>query len=222
MTIHARPTSAGTEGSRRARSSGEHRDARGGEHALRRLHPLRRARGDERAWRGERAGKSRGKAGQRRRGGRARRRSRCDCGTSRGWLRRGADAVGEAGRRYAARNRAPSPRRRVGLRRHEHHAALGLGVGRTRGRHGPESRYAVLLAVGADRPADRGLCRAAVLRLGAFRPEGAAAQHGRADLACHHSRHGDEPLPDRARQRSGLFRRRGVAAVLSPDRPLSR
>ena len=84
------------------------------------------------------------------------------------------------------------------------------------------SHHAVLLALGADRAADRRLCRSALLRLGALRLEGAAAQHGRADLARHHSCHGDEPLPDRARQRSGLFRRRRVVALLPPDRSLSR
>ena len=120
------------------------------------------------------------------------------------------------------RERAASPRRGIRFRRHEHHAVVRVGVGRARRRHGPESRHAVLLAVGADRAADRRLCRAALLCLGALRLEGAATQHGCADLARHHSRHGDEPLPDRRGQRSGLFRRRGVASVLPPDRPLSR
>ena len=86
----------------------------------------------------------------------------------------------------------------------------------------PESGDAVLLAVGADCAAHRGLCRSALLCLGALRLEGAAAQHGCADLARHHSRHGHEPLPDGGGQRAGLFRCGGLAPVLPADRPLPR
>ena len=56
-------------------------------------------------------------------------------------------------------------------------------------------------------------------RAGAAR---APPQHGRADLARRDAGDGHEPLPDGARQRAGLFRRRRHAAVLPAGRPLSR
>ena len=74
------------------------------------------------------------------------------------------------------------PRRR-GLRRDEHHAAVGLGVVRQRHRHDAGDARLLSLALGADRAAGRGLCRPAVLPERAAGAPGAAAQHGRADLA---------------------------------------
>ena len=86
----------------------------------------------------------------------------------------------------------------------------------------PALAIAVPLGVGADRAADRRLCRPAFLRLRARRAAGPAPQHGRADLARHPARDRHEPLSDHARQRAGLFRRRRLAAVLPAGRPLPR
>ena len=79
----------------------------------------------------------------------------------------------QAGRRDRARRslRAPGGRR---LRRRQHHAALGLGLGRSRAGHGAGDARALPLVFGPDRaPRDR-LCRAALLalRLGGARARG--------------------------------------------------
>ena len=128
---------------------------------------------------------------------------------------------GAFGRHRTAKLSAP-PRRGRGLCRDEHHAAFGVGVGRKRRRHGRQRQGAVLVAVGVDRAADRGLCRTALLQLRARRAARTPAQYGCADLARHHSGDGDERLSDHPRRRSGLLRRRGVVAVPVADRPVSR
>ena len=60
-----------------------------------------------------------------------------------------------------------------GLRRHEHHAAVGVGMVRQRLRHDAGDARLLPLALGADRAAGRRLCRPAVL------PERAAGRSGR-------------------------------------------
>ena len=80
----------------------------------------------------------------------------------------------------------------------------------------------VPLALGADRAAGDRLCRPALLPLGAPQHLGGRAQHGRADLDRRAACRRDEPLRDGDRRRARLFRRRGVAPLLPPRRPLPR
>ena len=116
----------------------------------------------------------------------------------------------------------PAPRRRGGLRRRQHHAALALGVVGGGRRHVAIGAGAVPLAVRADRAAHHRLRRPAVLCLRRAGAQIAPAEHGRADLARRPAGNGHEPLPDHARQRAGLFRCRRHAALLPADRPLPR
>ena len=74
----------------------------------------------------------------------------------------------------------------AGLRRHEHHAAVGVGVVRQRHRHHAGDARLLPLGLGADRAAGGGLCRPAVLRERLARAARAHHQHGRADLARRH------------------------------------
>ena len=123
--------------------------------------------------------------------------------------------------RKARRPRFAEAARRRRVRRRQHHAAVGVGVVGRRRRHDALGAGAVPLALGADRPAGRRLCRPAVLPLRRAGAARAPPQHGRADLARRHAGHGDEPLPDDARQRAGLLRCRRHAAVLPAGRSLS-
>ena len=92
---------------------------------------------------------------------------------------RSAREAEEAARRDAAHE---MPRGR-GLRGHEHHAAVGVGLVRQRLRHDAGDARLLPLALGADRAAGSRLCRPAVLPQRLARDPGARAQHGRADLA---------------------------------------
>ena len=135
-----------------------------------------------------------------------------------------------------ARLRGPSPRCRRGregrhadrtcpgaggrgLRRQQHHDAVGLGLVRRRCR----DARPVPLAVGLDRAALRWSIRAASSFRSAWqalrhRPH----QHGRADLDRRAARLRHEPLRDRPSRPARLFRRRDLAAVLPADRPHAR
>ena len=74
----------------------------------------------------------------------------------------------------------------------------------------------------ADRAAGAGLFRTGVLPLGLARAAPWPDQHGRADLDRRAARLRHEPVRDRPPRPPRLFRRRGVAAVLPPDRPHAR
>ena len=86
-----------------------------------------------------------------------------------------ADRGRQAGSRDRAAELSVAARGGRGLRRHEHHAAVGRRLVGDGERHGGAARGAVPLAVGDDRAAHSRLCRAAVFRLGARRAQGPAA-----------------------------------------------
>ena len=85
---------------------------------------------------------------------------------------------GRGGAGVALPHALPRGRR---LRRHEHHAALGLGVVGQRLRHHRRAARLLPLALRTDRPTGRRLRGPAVLPLRRPRPAGAQPQHGRAD-----------------------------------------
>ena len=95
----------------------------------------------------------------------------------------------------------------AGLRRRQHHAAVGRGLGRPFPGHGRRRRanllhwFSALIALPAI-----ALCRPAVLRLGAARAAQPAHQHGRADLGRRSAGERHEPVRDRARRSARLLR----------------
>ena len=110
----------------------------------------------------------------------------------------------------------------AGFAAHEHHAAVGVGVVRQRGDMTQETRdffhwLSALIALPAAAYAGQPFFRSALRAI-----RGAAAQHGRADLARRpaRARHvgGRDAQPRPAR----LFRFRHHAAVLPAVRPLAR
>ena len=154
--------------------SAQHPDACRREYALRRLHPLGRARRAGRGRRQKRARQSCGEASERQRGRAAASTRRPDrrARAARASPRRRCKSH-EPTAETSARIYLLAPRRGRGLRRHEHHAAVGLGVVGTPATW-TRSRDAVPLALGADRAAYRRLCRPALLSFRRSR-----ALHGR-------------------------------------------
>ena len=109
-----------------------------------------------------------------------------------------------------------------GLRRHERHAAVGVGVVRQRLGHDAADARPVSLALRPHCAAGRRLCGPAVLSKRAAGDPGAPSQHGRADLAGRDPGARHVGGRDRDACRACLFRFRRHAVVLPAVRPLSR
>ena len=141
--------------------------------------------------------------------------SHCGAG-ARGLPRLSVRAGARRIRRTGAHAMAAEMPRGGGLCGDEHHAAVGVGmVGQCHGHFAGDTRF-LSLALGADRLAGGGLCRATLFPVGARRPAREKAQYGCSHFAGHPARARHVGGGNCAAWRRSLFRfRRHASAVLA-------